>query len=189
VSAASSIKLSPAIQQMYTAVEVPPPELTHMTVCYGFVCRLRLELVFGAPERSALSAIMAKGQTSAGAERAALQQAVVWFDKRVAREIGTNRRVPRADFRHLDAKHNFDCFDTTRNTVSLLLILNEWGLLKHHNVADPRYRGNVLVGQTPHNTAVLKERTGGKEWAIDMWTTAFGQVPEVMPIEKWLKEN
>ena len=40
-------------------------------------------------------------------------------------------------------RHNFDCFDTTRNAASLLLVLREWGLLRHHTVADPRFRGNL----------------------------------------------
>jgi hypothetical protein len=186
---ASAITLSPELEKMYRAVEAPPPTAGQMTVCYGFVCRLRLVLAFTPAERTTIINMMAKGRAGADAERKAIQQVFVWFDRRVARETGTNRRVARADIRHLDAEHNFDCFDTTRNAASLLLILQEWGQLKHHTVSDPRFRGNLLVGQTPHNTAVLKEKQGGKAWAVDMWTTAFGQVPDVMPLEKWLDDN
>jgi hypothetical protein len=186
---AAAIQLSREIAQMYAAVEMSPPTATRMTVCYGFVCRLRLELDFSPAERALLTSILAKGRASPEEERKAIQQAFVWFDHRVGREVGTTRRVPRADFRHFDAKHNFDCYDTTRNAVSLLLIFQEWGVLRHHTVADPSYRGNVLFGQTPHNTAVLKERASGQSWVVDMWTTSFGQVPDVMPLERWLKEN
>jgi hypothetical protein len=186
---AAAIKLSPEIAEMYAAVEVAPPSATQMTVCYGFVCRLRLVLNFGPGERALLTGILAKGRGSAAEERKAIQQAFVWFDHRVGREVGTTRRVARADFRHFDAAHNFDCFDTTRNAVGLLLIFQEWGALRHHTVSDPRFRGNILFGQTPHNTAVLKERTGGTNWVVDMWTTSFGQVPDVMPLERWLDEN
>jgi hypothetical protein len=186
---ASAIQLSREIAQMYAAVEMAPPTAAQMTVCYGFVCRLRLVLAFSPAERAHLTSIMTKGRDSAAGERRAIQQAFVWFDHRVAREAGTTRRVARADFRSGDASHNFDCFDTTRNAVSLLLIFQEWRVLRHHTVSDPRYRGNVLFGQTPHNTAVLTERTGGQSWAVDMWTTRFGQVPDVMPLERWLAEN
>ena len=186
---AYAIQLSPEIAKMYAAVEMTPPTATQMSICYGFVCRLRFVLAFSAGERAKLTNIMAKGKASATAERKAIQEVFVWFDHRVAREVGTNKRVARADFRHFDANHNFDCFDTTRNAVSLLLVLREWGLLRHHTVSDPKYRGNVLVGQTPHNTAVLTERVGGKHWVVDMWTTAFGKVPDVMLLEKWLGEN
>jgi len=106
----------------------------------------------------ALTRIQAAGRASAAAERAAVQKAVIWFDRRVGPVIGTDKRVAKADIRALDDKHNFDCWDTTRNTMSLLLVLQEWGLLKFHVVGDPHYRGNALVLQTPHNTAVLVDR-------------------------------
>ena len=52
----------------------------------------------------------------------------------------------------------------------------------------PRYRGNILLGQLPHNTAVIVEKTGGTKLVVDMWPTAYGQVPDVMPLTKWLEE-
>jgi hypothetical protein len=187
--AAATIKLWPAIEQLYSSVQMEPPSATHMTVCYGFVCRLRLTLVFTAAERTTITNMMNKGRASAAEERKAIQQVFVWFDHRVGREVGTDKRVANADVRSFDANHNFDCWDTTRNAASLLLVLQEWYLLRHHRVSDPRYRGNLLVGQLPHNTAVIKETApGGTSWVVDMWPTAFGQVPDVMTLEKWLEE-
>jgi hypothetical protein len=186
---AQAVSLSPAIAQMYAATETQPPTATQMMVCYGFVCRRRMVLHFSPADRAALKKILDSGRGSAADERKVLQKAFVWFDRRVGGEIGTSRRVARADFRAGDDAHNFDCFDTTRNAVSLLLVFREWGLLRHHSIADPEFRGNFLVGQTPHNTAVLAEKKTGKKWVIDMWTTAYGQVPDVMPLEKWMTEN
>jgi hypothetical protein len=103
--------------------------------------------------------------------------------------IGTNKRVAKADFRYFDDKHNFDCRDTTRNTTSLLLVLQQWGLLKYHVVGDPHYRGNALVLQTPHNTAVLVDRATRIECVVDMWPRGYLQPPDVMTVEKWVKED
>ena len=89
----------------------------------------------------------------------------------------------------MDDKHNFDCWDTTRNTTSLLLVLQQWGLLKYHVVGDPHYRGNALVLQTPHNTAVLVDRATRIEWVVDMWPRGYLQPPDVMTAEKWVKEH
>ena len=108
-----------------------------MTVCYGFVCRRREILDFTPGDRNALTQIMAAGRGSAAAERAAVQKAVVWFDRRMGPIIGTNKRVAKADFRYLDDEHNYDCWDTTRNTTSLLLVLQQWGLLKYHDGGRP----------------------------------------------------
>jgi len=187
--AAAAIKLWPEIEQLFSSVEMEPPSATHMTVCYGFTCRLRLTLVFTDAERTTITNLMNKGRASAVEERKAIQQVFVWFDRRVGREVGTDKRVANADVRTFDASHNFDCWDTTRNAASLLLVLQDWNLLRHHRVSDPRYRGNILVGQLPHNTAVIKETAaGGTSWVIDMWPTAYGQVPDVMTLEKWLDE-
>jgi hypothetical protein len=180
-------ELSPQIANLYTSVSIFPPSATGMTVCYGFVCRRRYELAFSAADRAALSKIMAPGKASAAAERAAVQQAVVWFDRKLGPIIGTDKRIAHADFRYFDDKHNFDCWDTTRNTTSLLLVMQEWGLFKYHRVGDPHYRGNVLVLQTPHNTAVLVDRATGIEWVVDLWTRGYLQTPEVMPVDQWVK--
>ena len=118
-----------------------------------------------------------------------MQKAVIWFDRRMGPLIGTDKRVAKADFRYFDASHNYDCWDTTRNTTSLLLVLQQWGLLKHHVVGDPHYRGNPLVFQTPHNTAVLVERATKVEWVVDMWPRGYLQPPDVMTVEQWVTED
>src|SRR6185312_5469960 len=132
---------------------------------------------------------LAAGRSSAAAERRAVQKAVVWFDRRMGPILGTNKRVARADFRAGDDKHNFDCWDTTRNVTSLLLVLQDWGLLKFHTVGNPHYRGNTLVLQTPHNTAVMVERATHVEWVVDMWPRGYAQLPDVMTVDRWVKEN
>jgi hypothetical protein len=187
--ATAAIKLTQEMIDMYAAVEALPPTASRMTVCYGFGCRRRMELAFTGKERATLRNILAKGRRSPAAERKAIQQAFVWFDHRVGKEVGTSKRVANADIRTFDAAHNFDCWDTTRNAMSLLLVLQDWGTLRHHTVDNPRYRGNILFGQLPHNTAVIVERKSGTKWIVDMWPTAYGQVPDVMPLAKWLEEK
>lgn len=186
---AAAAELSRQIAQLYSSVSILPPNERGMTVCYGFVCRRRVALDFSAADRGALARILAAGRNSPAAERRAVQNAMVWFDRKVGPMIGTDKRVARADFRSGSDSTNFDCWDTTRNTTSLLLVLQRWGLLRHHDVGNPRYRGNALVLQTPHNTAVLVEKATGSEWAVDMWTRAYAQLPDVMPVEQWRGEN
>lgn len=189
VVSAKAVEMSDAVAQLYSSVSIYPPSANSMTVCYGFVCRRREILDFTAADRKALTQIMAAGRASAAAERAAVQKVVVWFDRRMGPILGTSKRVAKADFRYFDDKHNYDCWDTTRNTTSLLLVLREWGLLKHHAIGDPRYRGNTLVLQTPHNTAVLVDRATKVEWVVDLWPRGYLQPPDVMTVQKWVKED
>ena len=189
VGPAAAINMTPAQQQIYDAIEMRLPSAEQMIACYGFACRLRLVIYFTPAERTTLMGLLAKGKASATEERKAIQQVFVWFDHRVAREAGTDKRVANADIHMFDDDHNFDCWDTTRNAQSLLLVLQEWGGLRHHTVSDPRFRGNLFIGQTPHNTSVIKEKVGGVSWVVDMWTTSYGQVPDVMTLDKWLGER
>src|ERR1700757_273659 len=186
---ARAVELSAPQAALYTTVSIFPPSAQRMTVCYGFVCRRREILDFSAGDRSALTQILAAGRASASAERAAVQKAVIWFDRRMGPVIGTNKRVAKADFRYFDDKHNYDCWDTTRNTTSLLLVLQQWGLFKYHVVGNPHYRGNALVLQTPHNTAVLVEQATKIEWVVDLWPRGCTQPPDVMTVEKWVTED
>jgi len=186
---AQAKNLSPEIAQLYSSVSILPPTPQGMTVCYGFVCRRRAALDFSAADRAALTRIVRAGQSSPAAERKALQQAVIWFDRKVGPSLGTNKRVSHADFRHRADHQNFDCWDTTRNVTSLLLVLQDWGALRHHTVGAPRYRGNALKLQTPHNTAVVVERQTGREWVVDMWTRAYAEPPDVMSVEQWESEK
>lgn len=184
-----AIELSREVAALYTTVSIYPPSATSITVCYGFVCRRREILTFTPGDRAALTQMLNAGHGSAAAERAAVQKAVVWLDRRMGPLIGTNKRVAKADFRYFDDKHNYDCWDTTRNTTSLLLVLQEWKLLKFHTVGDPHYRGNTLVLQTPHNTAVMVDRATKIEWVVDLWPRGYLQPPDVMTVQKWVTED
>ena len=186
---ALAVELSPPQAALYSTVSIYPPSASSMTVCYGFVCRRREILDFTPADRKALTKILASGRASAAAERTAVQDAMIWFDRRMGPIIGTDKRVAKADFRYFDDKHNYDCWDTTRNTTSLLLVLQEWGLLKFHVVGNPHYRGNALVLQTPHNTAVLVESATKVEWVVDLWPRGYAQPPDVMTVDKWVTED
>lgn len=186
---AGPLEMSRAVAELYTSVSIYPPSATSMTVCYGFVCRRRHILDFTAGDRAALTAIMKAGRANAVAERAAVQKAVIWFDRRMGPILGTNKRVAKADFRFRDDAHNYDCWDTTRNTTSLLLVMQQWGLLKFHSIGDPKFRGYSLVLQTPHNTAVLVDRATKVEWVVDLWPRGYLQPPDVMTVAKWVTEN
>ena len=185
---ALAVELSAPVAALYSTVSIFPP----FGEIHDGVLRLRLQTPrnprFHArrPQRAATDS---RSRPRFGRERAAVQKAVVWFDRRMGPVIGTNKRVAKADFRYFDDKHNFDCWDTTRNTTSLLLVLQQWGLLKYHVVGDPHYRGNALVLQTPHNTAVLVERATRIEWVVDMWPRGYLQPPDVMTVEKWVRED
>ena len=66
--------------------------------------------------------------------------------------------------------------------MSLVTVLEQWGLLHHHRLAGPASRHIVA----PHTSAVVSERNGGRKWVIDPWTHNFGELPDVMLLQTWV---
>ena len=124
-------------------------------VCHGFGCKYRDEVDLTAGDRTKLTQILAAGRASAAAERKAVAAAGAWFDKRVGPVAGTQNHVARAGAKYMYDIHQFDCIDTSRNTTSLLLVLDQLKLLRHHDVDAPEARGYFIDGRPPHATAVL----------------------------------
>ena len=169
----------------YGELSVSPPTSASIHVCHGFGCKYRAELDLTAADRAALARMLAAGKASAAAERKAIGNAGAWFDRRVGPVAGTTGHVARANREYMFDKGQMDCIDSSRNTTSLLLVLDELKLLHHHEVAEPVARGYLIDGRPPHVTAVLVEKATGTEWAVDSWTRAYGQAPEIMRLSLW----
>jgi hypothetical protein len=180
----------PEVSSTYAEITLTPPTPASVTVCHGFGCRDRTEIAFTASDRARLSQILRAGKSSPEAERRAIASAVQWFDLRVGPEAGTTHHVARAGHDQLgEADANFDCIDASRNTTSLLLVLNELRLLKYHSVEETVARGAFVDGRWPHATAVVADLSSHKEWAVDSWTHAYGEKPDVKPLDIWLSEG
>jgi len=169
----------------FAEYSVAPPTPTTVFVCHGFGCKYRVEIELTARDRTKLAQFLAAGRASAAVERKAVAAAGAWFDRRVGPLAGTANHVARAGLKDMFDTHQFDCIDSSRNTTSLLMVLDQLNLLRYHDVDEPEARGYMVDGRPPHATAVLIERATGKRWSIDSWTVGYGQTLEVMPLERW----
>jgi hypothetical protein len=177
------------LQRAYAELSLKRPTTASVIVCHGFGCTYRTEIGLGSGDRARLATLLTAGQASAEAERRAIATAVVWFDRRVGPQAGTTHRIARAGVMTKTGPGQMDCIDTSRNTTSLFLILDQLRLLRHHQVDGPVARGYLLDGRGLHATAVLRETRSGKKWAVDNWTRNYGERPDVMPLEQWMAEN
>ena len=132
---------------------------------------------------------MAGGRASPTAERKGIGAAYAWFEKRVAPEAGTGKAVARTTPRYARNRGQFDCFDKTHNATELLALLAHFGLLRHHVIDVPQSRGLLIDLRQHHTTAVVREKVSGKRWSVDGWTKKNGEIPDIMPMEQWKKED
>lgn len=162
-----------------------PPSGDRLFVCHAFGCAIRTPVTVGPADRSAVARIMRAGAGSPAAEREAIARAISWFEKRVAKPAGSSGDVGGLDLRNAGVPGQMDCIDEATNTTSYLLMMQGWGLLRHHQVASPVARGFFLDGRYPHATAVVVDETTGKPWAVDSWPNANGVKPDVMTLQRW----
>jgi len=188
--AAQSDAFAISISEAYTSVSLSPPSPRLVIVCHDFGCQQRTPIGLGPGDLATLASLLAPGRASAEAERRAVAAAEAWFDRRVGPEAGTTHRVARATgLGGQGTKGQMDCIDTSRNSTSLLLILEQLHLLHHHKVEGPEARGFFLDGRGPHATAVLTDIHTGKQWAVDSWTHKYGEQPDVMPLDVWKQKS
>jgi hypothetical protein len=116
-----------------------------------------------------------------------LAAAVAWFERRVAAEAGTASARARAGLGHAGDPSQFDCLDKTANTIGLLLVVTQLGLLRYHVIDVPESRAGF--GSLPHTSAVVRERANGQKWVVDGWTHNNGEYPDIMRLERWRTES
>jgi hypothetical protein len=177
--------VDPAVVAMLREWSLASPSPSRVVICHGFGCAYRTEIALAGGDHAQMAAIMASGAASAQAERAAIGRTEAWFERRIAPITGTAKRVARAGPLVGGANNpaQFDCIDTTNNTNSLLLVLDQLKLLRHHTIAAPASR--FLFTEGPHNTAVIKDRRTNELWTVDPWTHKGSEVPDIWPLAKW----
>jgi len=165
------------------------PTGTRIIACHGYGCSRRLVLSVDGAWLSRASALLKAGSASPEAERRALAQVISAYTAYLAASIGGRPDVPGSPAGLSGVPGQMDCLDETANTTSLLLVLQEQGLLTYHEVEPPESRGFFLDGRYPHFTAIIADKRTGEEWAVDPWRRSPGQRPEILPLVQWRQDS
>jgi hypothetical protein len=170
-------------------LSLPVPDAANPVVCHGFGCAYRTPILLRNADKAQIKKLFGAGAAkSADGERKALAATMAWFEKRVAAEAGTATAKARAGLGHAGDPSQFDCLDKTSNTIGVLTIVADMGLLRHHVIDAPESRG-FIIGGLPHTTAVVRERGNGQKWALDGWTHNNGELPDVLRLEEWRAQS
>jgi len=180
-----ALDLDPDVAKVLEQLALPVPDPANPIVCHGFGCAYRTPILLRNVDKAQIKKLFGEAAAkSPEGERKAIADTMAWFEKRVAAEAGTATAKARAGLGHAGDPSQFDCLDKTSNTVGVLAIVAEMGLLRHHVIDAPESRG-LILGGLPHTTAVVRERRSGQRWAIDGWTRNNGELPDVLPLERW----
>ncbi|WP_316862365.1 hypothetical protein [uncultured Cohaesibacter sp.] len=165
------------------------PTKSNIYVCHAFGCTLKTTFVPTKRDLSRLRSILRAGRRSPKAERKAIGNAVVWFEKRVGPIVGSSNDKGGLDMENAGVPGQMDCIDESSNTTSLLVFAQSHGFLKYHKVQSPVARGFFLDGRYPHATAVVLEEKSGTRYAIDSWVYDNGKFPKIKRLKDWMAET
>ncbi|AWM86075.1 hypothetical protein [Microvirga sp. 17 mud 1-3] len=166
-----------------------PPAGDRIVACHGYGCVRRAALALDTPLIGRASALLRAGRGSPAQERKALEEVVRLYTSYLARQLGSPPDMPRSPPSMSGVGGQMDCVDETANTTSLLLVLQDHGLLAYHEVERPASRGLFIDGRYPHTTAVITEKGNRLEWAVDPWARAPGEKPEILPLSRWRQDS
>ena len=167
-------------------LSLPVPDAARPIVCHGFGCAYQTPIQLRPTDIAQIRKYLGTAEDAID-ERRGLAATMAWFEKRVAGEAGTARAKARAGLGSAGDPSQFDCLDKTTNTIGVLLVVSQLGLLRFHAIEAPESRGGI--GGLPHTSAVVREKETGQKWVIDGWTHNNGEYPDIMKLEKWRSES
>lgn len=159
------------------------PNTETLPYCHGYDCLYQTRIRMTDEDLAALKAIFATRSHSAEAEREGINLAVSWFENRAAPLLGGPPDVRGSDLAHSGQPGQTDCLDEATNSTTLLIYLQEEGLLRYHRVIRPTSRGGLLL-TLAHATAVFTD-PDGKDWVVDSWMRDSGDPNDVMALDEW----
>ena len=161
------------------------PREAVFTVCHGYDCSYRTAVRLDATSWSRVRAQFTPAATSPADERDRIIGAVSLLEATVGRRIGAADDIAGHAGILAGDPSQLDCIDESVNTTVYLILLRDAGLLRWHVPSKPAFRGVFVDFRWNHQTAVLKEKRTGREFALDTWFRRNGQRAYLIHLEDW----
>ena len=153
--------------------------------CHGYGWSQQMRIGLHTAEWNMVLQLFDPVAKTAEQERTQIASAVAMMEQYSAAITGTGNDQPKAPIIRQSDKE-LDCIDETINTTKYLTFLDQAGALYWHEVASPVYKGYLIDGTYPHNSAAIKEKESAQIYVVDSYIYAGGQEPDIRPLEDWL---
>ncbi len=173
---------APLDLEYYAAAKESP---RRFYVCHGYGCHTKTRTRLNKEEWLQVQQPLKQQSSSAEEERTQIAQSIALIEQITGKKVGTDKDTAGATFLG-HGQYQLDCIDEAINSSLYLKFFEEAELLKWHDVDGPARRGAFFDGEWPHNTAVVKEKETGKQYAVDSWFSANGEDPHIVPLGLWL---
>lgn len=156
-------------------------------ICHGFSCSYKTRMGFEKQDWQALLAHFNPPARTAEEERRTIAMAVRNIERYINQNSGLHPDQGKAETFEKD-EDQMDCVDETINTSLYLKFLDEAGVFRFHEFAQPVHRGYLVNGMWPHNSAAVREISTGVIYVIDSYYYDSGEKIAVVPFDTWLAD-
>jgi len=161
----------------------PTPQ--NFPYCRNHTCETVKVLTFNDVQWAAITSPLNLQSADAAEERARIAESTALYEQSASLQAGTtnDRGGTIVGFFR---EGQLDCVDEASNTDTLLVMLDEAGLLRWHRRGPPRRRIALLSDGVPHVTATVIDLQTGDAFAVDSWFRDNGEPADVVPLDEWL---
>lgn len=152
--------------------------------CKGYGCRLIDHVQLDKKSWRTIDSHFRRTPKNAKEERARLKPVIGAFERIVGPITGTDTDVRDTFYKLGDDQ--LDCVDESVNTTTYLLMLQERGHIKFHEIEQPTARPILLAGNRwPHQAAVIRDKETQARYVVDSWFEDSGADAYVVPVKEW----
>ena len=159
--------------------------IDEFVMCHGYNCTVQTYAWFTPKQWKSIKREFKKKSKTPEIERQKIANVIAKMEKYSSHLIGTEEDLAKAPI-FKESDYELDCIDETVNTSKFLGFLIEAGLLKHHTLGRPAYRGIGSNLMYPHNTATIVENDTGVIYAVDSYVYENAKRPDIRLLDEWL---
>jgi hypothetical protein len=187
----SAIALTACANQLYPSLhyymqekKLPPVRAENFPHCEGYGCPTYKNVILNKYDWKKIEKAYGKPAKTPEEERQKIAKTVGMFEQIVGKLTKTDGDK-RGTFIKM-GQGQLDCVDESTNTTIYMMLLRDKGLMKFHEIEQPQVRWPIISGRGwMHQTAVVTEKKGRAQYAIDSWFEDNGAPAWVVPLEDW----
>ena len=161
---------------------ITDPDPERFNICYDNGCASLAWVKLNAEQWQRVRTVFDAPADTPAAEREQIRTAIALFETTVGAMTGTAGDKG-GNLDGFGMEGQMDCIDESINTTIYLRMLQKYGLLRWHKVADRATRWSLFTW--PHTTAVIEDLVDAAQWAVDSWFLDNGEPPFVLPLATW----
>lgn len=154
--------------------------------CHGYGCTKKVRLGFSVREWQNISKIFKRKSKTAQEERIKIGKAIALMEQYTGDLAGTTDDMAKAPLRRKNY-YELDCIDETLNTTKYLTFMEQAKFFTFHDVGRPAFKGNLILGIYPHNTATIIDRETRVMYVVDSYIYENGAPPDIRELDSWYK--